>query len=267
MERDILDIVTKKKYFELTDTEKLELQEVCSTEEEFDQLKYVMSNVSTITWNEDSPKPETKAQLDDIFAETHPKAAPVWYTSVLTFLAPADKPFYRQPILQLAAVGLLVLLALPLFDNSTVKSPSNPVVASNNIQEEESIPAREEAGDKKNQEASDQSLKQSGISESNEPIDANRISMDFTATSDVTTLGGTLPAGTFRVDVEGVGVSTELTFATNATVAVEESELAVTALDRDGEHPDGIFTRENETFASQPASRNPSVLDLLTTTF
>ena len=113
MERDILDIVTKKKYFELTDTEKLELQEVCSTEEEFDQLKYVMSNVSTITWNEDSPKPETKAKLDDIFAETHPKAAPVWYTSVLTFLAPADKPFYRQPILQLAAVGLLVLLALP----------------------------------------------------------------------------------------------------------------------------------------------------------
>ena len=45
MDQEIVDIVLKKSFFELTDVERKDVFEWCSSEEEFDQMKHVFMEI------------------------------------------------------------------------------------------------------------------------------------------------------------------------------------------------------------------------------
>ena len=135
MKRDVIDIVKDKEFIALTPEERKELAGLCNTEDEYNQLKHVLLGVDAMDWTNPQPKSETKESLDVLFAQTYPKAAGAWYSSTLALLVPKDKPFQRQPLLQIAALALLVFLTVPLLNSEDI-SEGKVVVAESRTEPE-----------------------------------------------------------------------------------------------------------------------------------
>ena len=125
MERDLVDIVKEKQYIELTADERAELAAYCESEDQYNQLKHVFVSVDSMAFKSPKPAPETKERLDSLFAQNYPKASPVWYNSALALVVPKGKPFYRQPLVQLAAVGLIALITVPFLMNNQMSTESS----------------------------------------------------------------------------------------------------------------------------------------------
>lgn len=134
MERDIFNIIEEKEFHELTAAEREELQEMCTTEDEYNNLKMVLSQVHEM--QPEMPADATKESLDNLFAQqSYPKAAPIWYNSVLTVLVPKDRKWHQQPLVRIVAILLLVLAVVPFFNNSQLENPVQ--VAQNEVAQEE----------------------------------------------------------------------------------------------------------------------------------
>lgn len=118
MEKDLVDIIMEKSYTELSANEKAELNEYCSSESEYNQMKDVFQGVGGMKFETFTPKKETKERLDRLFDSSFPKVAPIWYMSVLATVVPKEKVVYRQPLIQIAAIGLLIFLAYPFFNSN-----------------------------------------------------------------------------------------------------------------------------------------------------
>ena len=78
MEKELEHIIIQKAFEELTSTEKEQLKEWCSTEEEFNQLKMLYSEIELInSENSLKTKASTKRNLDELFevrADLHVQA-------------------------------------------------------------------------------------------------------------------------------------------------------------------------------------------------
>ncbi|MFT6243603.1 MAG: hypothetical protein ACJA0U_000933 [Salibacteraceae bacterium] len=117
MEKDLVDIIMEKSYIELSANEKAELNEYCGSESEYNQMRDVFQGVEGMKFESFTPKKETKESLDSLFDSSFPKVAPIWYMSVLATIVPKEKVVYRQPLVQIAAIGLLIFLAYPFFNS------------------------------------------------------------------------------------------------------------------------------------------------------
>lgn len=240
MERDIVDIVLEKSYLELTQEERNELAELCAGEDEFNQLKHVFSSIEALEFDAPRPSDQVKERLDHLFTQTYPKAAPVWYNSVLAVVVPKDKPLYKQPLLQIAAVVVLILLVFPF--------------AQDNISHESNLVAEVD----KDSMVQEQST---GTSE-NEGMDGSTFDRDA---------AGEVPVMTEVEDISGTGAvnSSEAM----ATMVVGETVPAAAfsgSFARTGvQHPDGIYMGDipGNTSYSLSAGETSDVLDLLTATF
>ena len=241
MEKDLVDIVMEKEYIELSADEKAELEDFCSSESEFYQLKQVFEDVGSIQFDLPSPRKETKQRLDDLFNDIHPKAAPIWYMSVFSFVVPREKPLYKQPLMQIAAVGLLLLLIFPFFNNEM--TPDNTQIA--NIEKVEKI----------EQEIEEASVVPPGVDE----VKVDEVKIVEEVIESIREESKT-EAGTREI--------TSMDFAFTDAAASAEPAIARTAAPG-ADHPDGIFDPAlyGEIAFSQPASSNPDMLDLLTATF
>lgn len=135
MKKDLIDTIMEKEFNELTQAELLELKEFCTTESEYIQMKEVFISVESMPIENPTPRKETKEKLDELFASTYPKAAPIWYSSVGALIVRKNQPIYRQPLMQIAAVGLLLLLIYPIWNTTEIKDPANNQVASNVVVE------------------------------------------------------------------------------------------------------------------------------------
>lgn len=230
MERDVFEIVVEKEFIALSPEERIELKNYCSTEEEYNQLKQVLVGVNTMDWTNPEPKVETKEKLDVLFAQTHPKADGMWYNSALAVIAPKDKPIYRQPLLQIAALALLVFLTVPFLQQNDTDD-SIPLVAENSI----------DAGNEdvvKNTDVSGgiEEKKEDDLADTKDPQD--EVSLPAVMTGFVASRG----------------ISNEV------SVSAAESPTS--------NHPDGVFISEESIAYSLPASDQPDdVMDLLTTSF
>lgn len=129
MEKDLVNIVIEKSYIELSAFERAELDEFCSSESEYNQLKDVFIEVEMMQFDRVSPRKETKESLDSLFDSTYPKVTPIWYMSAAAVIVPKEKPIHRQPLLQIAAVGLLFFFAYPFFQNEVNTDSSQVAVA------------------------------------------------------------------------------------------------------------------------------------------
>ena len=249
MERDIIDIVRSKEYIQLSSSEKLELVELCETEDEFNQLKSVLINVSTMKAEMPNPKEKTKNDLDALFVQTYPKSAPIWYNSIFALVIPKDKPIYRQPLLQIAAIALLLLLAVPLFNSDLIKTNQ---LAKNEVNKEESAETIqfEDTVSENQQEVSNQleNEEESLAEEITSPKEESRVQNDFFAQPVLKEESNTSISG-------------------GATMLFNEDESDDAFFD----HPDGIFdatsTESSNITMSIPASETEDLMDLLTVTF
>lgn len=235
MKKDIVDIVMEKEFIELTQIERAELNEFCATEEEYNQLKSVFTNVKGMSFEAQKPRTETKDRLDQLFDDTYPKRSPVWYVSVLSVIIPKDKPIYRQPLMQVAAVALLFLLVVPLF--RTEMTMSDNLIANNEVVVTEN--------------------------ENNRVVEAESIEQEVSVEDVIQEQERSVTAG----DVVPGGLASSIDeLEPMPTLASGMSSSAPMS-----DHPDGVFmggVSEGESVAySQPASESSELLDLLTATF
>lgn len=246
MEKELVTLVIEKEYGELSPSERVSLREWCSSEEEFEQLKSVMKGVEQMRLTRQyAPKPETKNSLDALFAQKHAKVPPViWYNSILVALYPKDKPMAQRPIMQLAAVALLLLMVYPLlFDQSAVKQ-KDKIVKIDDFEKNEQFKISKEAEVKSDSVVGDE---QQQVMSPNEiqPV-ATVVVEDF--------------------DMSAVSANTN-TNSVTLTTASAGTTFSWTTEPVASDHPDGIFIGESAVSYSQPASSEPAVFDLLTATF
>ena len=236
MERDIFDSIKEKEFSALTPEERVELSEVCATEFEYNQLKAVLSQVDVLKEKATRPRKETKAKLDDLFVQTYPKATPIWYNGLFAIVIPRDKPIYRQPLVQIAAVALIAFLTLPFLNQSITK---------------ESTPLAEVQTEAKKQKSIQSTENENAEDESNMDTRAKKLEEVVT-------------------DEQANDLSSEPVLVASAVtaprVASANARLKDAATIPGSDHPDGIFMGGNVSF-SQPASESPGIFDLLTTSF
>lgn len=252
MERDIIDIIGSKEFIELTNSEKNELAEFFTTEDEYNQLKNVFKNINAMNIEVPNPKTETKRDLDALFVQTYPKAAPIWYNSIFAVAIPKDKPIYRQPLIQVAALALLLFLAIPLF-NSDFSKPNQ--LAENKVVNDDSAELIEVKDTlegnlqdvKKEIDLAEDSFEEVNVMEVVEPSDG----IDIAAQPVLAEIS---------VDSEAGSIAT--------TIVADEIDDAFF------DHPDGVFVAamtedpvESSIMMSIPASETEDLMDLLTVTF
>lgn len=241
MKKDIVDIVTEKEFIELTAAEREELKDFCTTEEEYNQLKGVFLGVEGIQFEQLQPKKEVKESLDNLFYETYPKASPVWYNSVLAVVVPKDKPIYRQPLLQVAAVLLLVFLAIPLVNSDLAGSGDQMAENTTAVTEDELV--LEEM-----------------VDESNDDVSTVTIEQDLLLTDQEQTIAE-VETESDRLDMDA------FVNAPMVASSLEETATASGVAAPGSTHPDGVFIGSSEVALSLPASESEDLLDLLTATF
>lgn len=119
MDQRIENIIREKRFIELTADERQLIEEWATTEEEFDQLKVVFSSVDALNQETNEKlNPTVKQRLDVRFKERYDQRRLVWYNKLWLFLWPEETGFVKKPLIQLAAVGLLVAIVTPfLFVN------------------------------------------------------------------------------------------------------------------------------------------------------
>ena len=239
MKKDIIDIVAEKEFMELTSEERTELNEFCANEQEYNQLKNVLLNVSSLKVESVTPRKETKASLDRLFDTSFPRSAPLWQSSVLAAVIPRNKPLYMQPLMHIAAVALLLILVVPMFQKeiNTTKTPIAKI--ENNNTEQLIVPLKQEQKDVETQ------TENTAV-----PIPVEKEANEIEEES--------VPIRS-DLDFSGISVSDNLPVVAGSGF----SEVSVT------DHPDGVFSGDLETEVafSQPASASEDLLDLLTATF
>lgn len=139
MEKDVFDIIAEKEYDELSKQELELVQEVCASEDEYLHMRSVLLEVNAMTEQVEAPSQKTKDRLDELFmAQSFPKTAPVWYNGFLTVIYPKEKKFYKRPLIQVAAVALLLISVMPfIWEQRSVMADRQPELAVNSSPEEE----------------------------------------------------------------------------------------------------------------------------------
>ena len=118
MEKKIQDIIENNTFDQLSEQSLLELKDWCTTRDEFNQLKSLFETLSTLQQKSNlEPKKQTKESLDALFMKKHSmgKSASL-SNSILRTIYPIDKEFYKRPLVQLAALIVIVLLVVPFLN-------------------------------------------------------------------------------------------------------------------------------------------------------
>jgi hypothetical protein len=114
MEKELTDLFNERRYHDLSLEEKEQLTDLCASEEEFEQMRQVFSAIQMSKNETFHPKKETKDSLDELFASVHaPQRKVFWMQTAWLLVYPEDKPFIRKPLVQFAAIGILLLLTVP----------------------------------------------------------------------------------------------------------------------------------------------------------
>ena len=242
MERDYLDIIKEKEFIELNSAERAEVAEICATEEEFNATKAMLLQVDSIVIEPITPNPKTKESLDSLFAQSYPKAAPIWYNSVFAVVIPKEKPIYRQPLVQMAAAFLIFWMVFPFF-SSNLKMEDKQLAKVEKQQEEKTMNEMEVSKEVQQEVNSTPS-----ITNEQEPLRLQDAELPIATRS-------------FAEHTPAPGVADIVGFS---AMAAEDEKLLEESI-----HPDGVFMGDTEQSVAfgQSAKETTDLLDLLTATF
>lgn len=239
MEDFQLKLLTKRSFEELSKDERNEMNEWCNSEEEFQGLKSLFSVVesSRSSINENA---NTKKRLDELFESKYNSSNGFDWRS---FLFPSGMLFFRQPAFQLAFGIVLVISASLFFVN---QSPVQ--FAQNKIPKFEKKKTKSVSENKKSNK--EQTFKTTSDSEQTKVLNEKNVSNY--GTEDITT--ALVSEDEFvkleQPDIAKMEVSSSYTsgkYASDYSVMEKEIDFISTTI--------------------QPVSSNPSVLDLLYTTY
>ena len=164
MEKQLINIIKTKTYFQLSVDEKNALSEWINSEEEFDSLKYLYEGLDTIQ-DSSEPKDDVKKSLDDLFHEVYPQ--PSFMSGILIFLFPPEKAIWYRPGIQFGSVltlAFLVFFAMKPsqeFDQETKQPLSASVIKKESKKESKKEPEATDDIDKSSTNSNSRSIKHS----------------------------------------------------------------------------------------------------------
>lgn len=131
---EVEQIIKSKKYFELTAKELAEVSNYASNETEFDDMKsFLLSTHQTVKNQKITNTNELDDKVLNYLNQSYAQTTP-WYNSVLLFLFPRDKQFYKYPAFQLTIASLFVFVAINVVNFSSFEADK---MAFNNSEEYE----------------------------------------------------------------------------------------------------------------------------------
>lgn len=122
--KEVEDIIISKKYFELTPSELELVQELAANEEDYEAMKWFLTSTHA---NFSSAQINPSAGLrNNVMAHLNkqPAQKTIWLNGAVTFLFPKQKKLYQMPALQMAAVAVL-LIGVVLVYNGNFKEQDN----------------------------------------------------------------------------------------------------------------------------------------------
>jgi hypothetical protein len=252
MREDFTEHIFKKSFLELTAEEKNSIAEWCASEEEFEQMASVIHLAQGIrTENQFEPKASTKDSLDALFMQRHPKAiSSNWYGAVMAVINPAEQVFYRRPLMQVAAILCVILIALPfLFDNG-ISAPKQKNGGSISAKNERAPMQKKIKETKKEQEVKLNREEATPILHASSEISSNQV--ESTAS-----FSNSAEMSFSEVMDEPVAVAMMVEEAPAMRIATKSEAYS---------HPDGIYSGVPVKY-SLSAKDKPGLLDLITVAF
>lgn len=135
MDSKIEYIIKNFEYYELDDTQKELIVDWAENSDEFEALQNTLLATDQFVQSQESElNPTIKQRLDVRFNEKHNQKRLVWYNKLWVFLWPNDSPFYKRPLIQFAAICLIVAITIPFFPDI-----SQPQLAMNDKKQEEKL--------------------------------------------------------------------------------------------------------------------------------
>lgn len=137
MEEKYIQIFSKSSFQELTNDEKSFISELCSNEEEFENVKHLYLGMETLSdetfrLNSDS----VKRQLDQEFKEIHANEGGF---RLFSFLFPPIKPLYAKPGLQIAFLLFFVFTLYYSLNNMSIDNKPKQLYSQNKIDKNEGL--------------------------------------------------------------------------------------------------------------------------------
>ena len=258
MKANDFDSIFEKTFHELTDMERAEMKELFTTEDEFNQLKFVMQSVNaTIVQQKQNSEPsaELKDRLDHLYTQTYRNKGILWYNSVGTFFLSREKKWHQQNLLRIAALFLVFFTVYPFWNSRQLTDEKVQLSKNETVTEESAAPQKTKESDPQTE------LSQPSPEEDTEILTATLSDEAFFPAA----INEEKPAAAGSKDDD---LSTGSAFTFNGSV--KALEIVASSEDMSFEHPDGIFLNDaglkvkNSEFS---AARHSDVLDILTATY
>lgn len=256
-----MEMLKRKSFSELTKKELENFKELFSTEEEYENLKSFYSQLDAYKTNQPfRTHYMTKGNLDELFAKEHTKKG------IIRRLFPSDKPFYLNPILQVAALLVVVFLIYKLNKETTIDEPQLAVLETNDNKETKIKLRENKESTLKNEEAKE-NVKSNPVKSGNNQMKNSRkfssVSQSIVEMDSEDELFKAGVATSFKLDVESKNA---IASASVAPTNYSESSLSrKVALDSDGilenEKPSMISEKK---VLNQSAKLQTVLFDLLT---
>lgn len=127
MEKDNMDFIFEKTFLELSSDEKIEMFDLFTNEEEFNQIKNVLAAVNKNKLMQEKmiqPSSKIKTDLDNLFYKTYTNENSNNSTNTKNsfsnrlgiFFVNQNKNWYQQNIIKIAAVLILIISILPILN-------------------------------------------------------------------------------------------------------------------------------------------------------
>lgn len=251
------DSIFEKNFHELSVEERLEMKELFTSEDEFNQLKFVMHSVNATIREQkknNEPSPALKNRLDHLYTQTYRNKGILWYNSVGTFFLSGEKKWHQQNLVRIAALFVLFFTIYPFWNSDALNSEKVQLSKNDNVQQESAAPQQQES---KEQDKTTTSFR--------EPV-AN-LSNDVTVTDEV--------AKAPMEDLVDKLAKAEESKDEDMSVAfsrfeADDEKPAFTGSAASSTHPDGVFTSDLENNSKNSefsVARHTDVLDILTATY
>jgi len=249
------EIIAKKNYHELSGAERELISELAGTEEEFEQMKFLFSQMEMMKDADVfEPRAETKRSLDHLFQETHQQRARggIWLNSLLVALYPVEKPAYRRPLLQVAAAVLVIFLVVPLINQNI--EPTAPNQLAKNEMKQEADPTLDENKDEPSTVSTGKLNEQQAVAptDTREPVSHTGLVRDDLS----------LPIAIDKF----VSAESDAAAGATSTFSIVDAAPEMASTEIKSDHPDGVFVGDHM-LTSMSAADQPELLDLLTATF
>lgn len=127
------EIILSKKYFELSDSERALVKELASNEEEYESMRWFLMGMNEeFSAQKIEPSNSLREGVMAHLKQKQPAPKGIWLNGVSAFLFPEGKKFYQYPALQIAAVAVLFVSIIAIYNNKTTFD--NSLAVNDNIE-------------------------------------------------------------------------------------------------------------------------------------